>query len=348
MLLHLLQEVIASQISRKSIYSHSLFSEIRIMDSSEFRVTKNLADSFPGYGGSGTDAVAQVQLEYELLTGKVTELSLGSALDSDVTAGRKHLDQIPSNALLLRDLGYNSPKVLEEISQRDIYFVSRAKAQWSMFIKHDGELKKLTIQDIRNKLTSQKEKYLDLEIFLGSKVLMPVRLIANLLTEEQRQVRIKKKRSKRGALSELAEESSGLNLFVTNIEKDKCSAKSVYELYTLRWQIELIFKTWKSILQLHKIHAMNAVRLECVILIKFIWVMLNWSILKLFEEISRKEISFHKFTRTMVDRSTTLNLSLLQDPELFYKWLMKLIKITRKHHEKEYKKGSILIGEILI
>ncbi|HYG37622.1 MAG TPA: transposase [Cytophagales bacterium] len=180
----------------------------RIMDGSEFIVSKNLGDVFPGYGGTGREAIAQVQLEYELLGGKVTELSLGSALNSDSVAGMKNIDKVPSKALLIRDLGYFSPKAFKEITRHGIYFISRAKAQWSMYENQDGELKIITIQDIKDKLVEQKEKYLDIEVIIGEQARTPVRLIANLLTEEQTQKRIKKKKANRGPLSKQAEEST--------------------------------------------------------------------------------------------------------------------------------------------
>ncbi len=347
MLTRLFEDIMSSQIKRRANYSNQHFSEIRIMDSSEFVLPKNLACDFPGYGGPGREAIAQIQLEYELLAGRVTELSFGSALESDAKAGMKHLNQVPSNTLLIRDLGYCSPKAFASISQQGAYFVSRAKAQWSMYVKQDGEFKELTIQDIKDKLNAQKEKYLDLEIFVGSNIRTPVRLITNLLTEEQTRLRIKKKKANRGTLSNLAEESSCLNLFVTNVEKDKCTAKQIYELYTLRWQIELIFKTWKSILRLHKIHAMNAVRLECILLIKLIWVMLNWTILKLFEEATGYELSLHKLTRTIVSRASTLNLGILQSSRLCFNWLAELCEMSLKHYRKEYKRGSRKLNEII-
>jgi hypothetical protein len=65
-----------------------------------------VADSFPGYGGTGREAIVQVQFEYEILGGKVTQLTVGSALNSDYIEGMKHLDKVPSKALLIRDLGY--------------------------------------------------------------------------------------------------------------------------------------------------------------------------------------------------------------------------------------------------
>ena len=193
MLTKLLEQIISSQIKRKSTLNNAHFNEVRIMDSTEFIVSKNLADSFPGYGGTGREAIAQVQLEYELLGGKVTELSLGSALIADAKAGMKNIAQVPPKTLLIRDLGYFSPKAFKEISMHGVYFISRAKAQWSMYEKQDGQLRKVTIEDIKARLNEQGRKYLDMEVLVGRETLTPVRLIANLLTRDQTRKRIKKK-----------------------------------------------------------------------------------------------------------------------------------------------------------
>jgi hypothetical protein len=347
MLTKLLEKILASQIKRKLPLVSNHFSEIRIMDSSDFVLSRNLADTFPGYGGPGREAIAQVQLEYELLGGKVTRLSLGSALDADAKAGMERLDEIPPKALLIRDLGYSSPKAFKELIRRDLYFVSRAKSHWLMYYKEDGVMKELTIYDIKDRLNNSKEKYIDLDVFVGKKILTPVRLIANLLSEEQTLKRIKKKKAKRGTLSQLALDSACLNLFVTNIEREKCDASKVYQLYTLRWQIELIFKVWKSMMSMHKLHPMNGIRLECVMLIKFIWVMINWSLLKLTEEVVGVEMSLHKMVRTLTGRAFLLNMSILEDVDKLTNWIKELIKISGRHHIKEYKKGSNKYKDIL-
>ena len=62
MLSEILKKVMSKQIKRKLILSDdtSHFTEIRIMDSSEFVVSKKVAESFPGYGGKGREAIAQV------------------------------------------------------------------------------------------------------------------------------------------------------------------------------------------------------------------------------------------------------------------------------------------------
>jgi IS4 transposase len=115
-------------------------------------------------------------------------------------------------------------------------------------------------------------------------------LIANLLTDEQARNRLKKKSIIR-KLGKDALEAVGLNLFVTNVKREICSATAVYELYRLRWQIELVFKTWKSNLNLHKIHNMNKIRIECMLWVKLIGILLNWSIFLLFQNFSKVEFS---------------------------------------------------------
>ncbi|MEM9337346.1 MAG: IS4 family transposase [Bacteroidota bacterium] len=340
MLTHLLEQVMSSQIKRKLPLPKSPFPAIRIMDSSDFRVSKKLKDDFPGYGGKGREAIAQIQFEYELLKGKVTELSLGSATRSDAKFGMQNIEHIPAHTLLIRDLGYSSPVAFEQLAAHDLYFISRAKAQWSMYEKGEEGLKKLTIEDIKSRLRQQSDKYLDMNILVGSQTLAPVRLIANFLTEKQTQQRIKKKKANSGPLSKLMLESAGLNLFVTNVERQKCEASQIYALYRLRWEVELIFKNWKSILNLHKIHPMNAIRTECVMLIKFIWVMLNWSILRLTEEVLNTELSLHKMTRTFTNRSILLDLSTMSDKGKFHSWLIRMFTLSDTHHQKEYKKGT--------
>ena len=75
--------------------------------------------------------------------------------------------------------------------------------------------------------------------------------------------------------------------------------------------------------------------------------MLNWSVLKLLQEETKKEISLHKFTHTFISRRRILNATILQNEKLLFEWICKLGGISVKHHTKEYKKGSTKHEEIL-
>ena len=57
-------------------------------------------------------------------------------------------------------------------------------------------------------------------------------------------------------------------------------AADIIQLYRLRWQIELVFKTWKSLLCIHKVKAVKKDRLECQLLARFIWILMNWKIFR--------------------------------------------------------------------
>lgn len=63
--------------------------------------------------------------------------------------------------------------------------------------------------------------------------------------------------------SEKLIELNNVNMFVTNIEESVIPKELVYLLYSLRWQIELIFKAWKSIYGIHKINPVKNERFLC-------------------------------------------------------------------------------------
>jgi hypothetical protein len=51
-------------------------------------------------------------------------------------------------------------------------------------------------------------------------------------------------------------------LFLTNLPQTYRIA-TLFTLYRIRWQMELVFKTWKSILALHKIRSAQWERVFC-------------------------------------------------------------------------------------
>ncbi len=67
-----------------------------------------------------------------------------------------------------------------------------------------------------------------------------------------------------------------MNLFITNVSADILSPDQVYNLYRVRWQIELVFKTWKGVLKIDKVRKMKANRFKCYLYGKLLWIVLNW------------------------------------------------------------------------
>ena len=344
----LLEKVMQKHFSLTDINTNqNVFSEIRIMDSTEFKLSPVLSELFPGYGGKGREAMAKIQFEFELLKGRITQLRLGNSLNSDVSQGLIHLDDIPERAMLIRDMGYVNTKVYKELIKRKIFFISRLKPQINIYIKKNGILEPLKRTEIYQMLLERKTKYLDIEAYVGSELKIPVRLIANLLGEEQKTRRIKRKIKNKGTANNEDMFNACFNIMVTNVEKEVCDPEKIYDLYRIRWQIELIFKAWKSILRIHQINPMNPQRFECLMYVKFLWILLNWSLVQLFSNLSMAEISHYKFAFTLIKHTQSLiRKSILANGSLYH-LLNELFELSIVYHQKEHKKGRPKIKEIL-
>uniref|UniRef100_UPI003F6F5C71 transposase n=1 Tax=Algoriphagus sp. TaxID=1872435 RepID=UPI003F6F5C71 len=72
-----------------------------------------------------------------------------------------------------------------------------------------------------------------------------------------------------------------LNIVVTNVPIEMLKGQDVRKVYALRWQIELIFKTWKSLATIDEFNTNNIHRFESQLYGKLIWIILtinlfNW------------------------------------------------------------------------
>jgi hypothetical protein len=81
-------------------------------------------------------------------------------------------------------------------------------------------------------------------------------------------------------------------------------ANLVAPLYTIRWQIELLFKVWKSIAHIDKVKKVKRERFECYIYAKLLIIILCW---KLFWSVNKHTyktekavVSGYKFFRTIL------------------------------------------------
>jgi hypothetical protein len=61
----------------------------------------------------------------------------------------------------------------------------------------------------------------------------------------------------------MPEAASRINLLVTNAPSEILPATEVYAFYSLRWQVEIVFKTWKSIFSIHVNKRMKLERFQC-------------------------------------------------------------------------------------
>ncbi len=102
---------------------------------------------------------------------------------------------------------------------------------------------------------------------------LPAKVIAEKLRRAKRASQREGRTLGKDTLSRI-----GLNLFVTNMSDEDLPIKNVWPLYRLRWQIELVFKVFKSVAQIDKIKKVNRYRFECYLYGKLLWALLGWEV----------------------------------------------------------------------
>ncbi len=232
------------------------FKAVRILDSTEFKLFDSLAAVFPGYNSASAMACAAIQFEYDIIGKEVYSLTPGNAKQSDKTYADEGMDNIHEGELLLRDLGYYSVESYKKIEDRKAFYISRLKSQVKIYEQTNGQYTELDLAKLIKRIKKSKHGFFNQAVYIGTKEKKEVRLIAWLLKEDAQKNRLAKKKGKKGKINNNDILWSMLNVFVTNVPAANLTVQQAYELYKIRWQVELMFKTWKSILKLDAVRKM--------------------------------------------------------------------------------------------
>lgn len=212
-------------------------------------------------------------------------------------------------------------------------------------------LRKLTHATIIKRLKKSGKQYLDVQVYIGTDAQYSVRLIANLLDEKAIAHRIANKKHRKSKLNQADHLACQLNLFVTNIPKGDCTANEICQLYKIRWQIELIFKTWKSVLKINKIRTMSIERFRCYLLSKLLWIMLSWEICQLHSPIiwqdSHRIISIYKCFSILKLDASKIKEVLFSAKERILNWLKSCQQNFTLYGLKDERKGRKKLIELL-
>jgi hypothetical protein len=328
-----------------------MYTAIRFMDSTEFKLPDSLADVFPGYSSTSALSCAAIQFEYDIISKNICSLTLGNAKQSDKTYADQRMDNINKGELIIRDLGYYGIDSYEKIEDKNAFYISRLKSQIKIYEKQHGQYIELDLKTLIKRIKKSKAPYFDQTVYIGTKDKKEVRLMAWLLAEDAQIKRLAKKKNKKGKINDNDKLWSMLNVFVTNVGAEELTVQQAYELYKIRWQIELMFKTWKSILKLDVVRKMKPDRLKCYLYTKLLWVLLCWDITAISEPIiwskHKKLISLYKCFALLKNSATDIKKSLFTANEALKEWLIKMIEYFGSYGLKENKKGRKNIAEIL-
>jgi hypothetical protein len=352
-----LGELLSKQLSKgNSLLNCDQFTRILIKDSVCFQVDENLAEYFPGSGGSGSRANVRIQFEYDLLSGQIVDLSLNAFNDQDAKNSTMTLDVISEGDLVIRDLAYMHLAALKGILANLGHFLCRLQSNREVYQLQDGKVIELDFAQTVKVMEEWRIDTLDEKVFLDEALTLEVRLFIYLLPQEVYQARIRKAqqnaRKKGRQLSRKFKARSRLNVFITSGAEELITIDTAWKAYTLRWQIELGFKVWKSLWKIDKVKKVKKERLECYIWSKLFIIVLSWQTLwiihSILHRLDGKNLSFYKASKTLIHSLDSLKQALFNGTAATVEYLAGFLDISRRRHLLEKKKnGNNYSPEIL-
>lgn len=352
----ILKEILERQLSKVFCPEFlSQFTHVRIKDSTRFTIPDKLSEHFKGSGGSqGTShACISIQFEYDARSGKILDLNVTAGTRNDATDASETRTKINKGDLVLRDLGYFNLSVLTGFADQGASFISRLNT--SILVFEPDTKEKIVFKDLYNQMCKRKVTRCDKQILVGKGKLEQLRLIVEIVPEQVYEERIRKvnkyNKDHGWTTSEEYKARCRFNMFITNVPNKELSVEETMLLYRLRWQVELMFKNWKSVCKIDKIHAMKYERFTCLLFAKLILILLNMQIIcnlqvYYFKKL-RQILSENKCFKTLRESFSILRSIWKERRKRSEKKMKDLASQFSSNHWKEKRKNKINFIEIM-
>jgi hypothetical protein len=314
------------------------FDHIYIIDSTTFDIPPALQLVFKGSGGSGSPASMRIQLVLDYRTGMLcaqigdTKLCDAPALQSIVK--NQKLD-VSGNCLFLFDLGYFKFATLKNMKENNLHFLSKLKFGVTLY-DENGLI--INLDDVFKKNPDS----FDIPVFIDGQTyrLVGSRLPDNVVNQRLRKANKKsqKKGKARTVLTDAYKRLARYAIFITSLPV-VYAMETLYTFYRIRWQIELIFKTWKSILGINKIRSSRTERLMCEVYGKLILAALSVNITAAVEAMSDPVIvSLHRSMKHLRAIALCLTIAIVKGGSALTAFLSQQIseisRLCRKNKQK--------------
>lgn len=270
-----LEESVSQVIQAKGVTTPVLnrFEQVRVMDSTTVTLPEELATMWAGCEGSAV----KISLDWDLRQGALHAVHLHAAREHDQQAPLAQAP-LPPDTLRLADLGYFKLDRLQRMANEQVFWVTRYKQRTAFYDETGHRL------DLVERLHAHPGSMLDFPIYLGANHRIPCRLLALRVPDEvlqQRQDQLRRWESdKQRQASPQRWALLAWTLYVTNAPSDMLSAAEVLAVGSVRWQIELLFRLWKTELEIDEWRTQNIWRMLCELYAKLIaciiqhWLML--------------------------------------------------------------------------
>jgi Transposase DDE domain len=262
------EEVLSSEASAPELLGR--FNGVYVQDGTVISLPPELREEWRGCGGSTPQAgqsSMRVQVRLDLAGGGMQGPWLQAGREAE-RSGEAHEAPLPQGCLYNVDSGYFTLKEMRAHDEAGCYWLTSARADL-LLIDARGQCWELV-----SFLRAQKGKQVDVQLFLGKRERLPVRLIAQRVSAPQakrrrasatravegkpkgvqrpnqrkrlagaKRQRQRKRRKPGQARLQLLE----WTILVTNVPRELLSVEEALVLARCRWQIELCWKLWKQV-----------------------------------------------------------------------------------------------------
>lgn len=352
----ILKELLEKQLSKVFCADFlSQFNHVRIKDSTRFTVPDKLREHFKGSGGSqGTSqAGVSIQYEYDARSGKILDLNVTAGIRNDATDASETKTRINKGDLVIRDLGYFNLSVLTGFADQGASFISRLNT--SILVYELDSTEKIGFKELYDQMCQKKQTRCDKQVLVGKGKQEQLRLIVEIVPEqvyEERVRKVNKQNKEKGwTTSDEYKARCRFNMFITNVPNEELSVEETMLIYRLRWQVELMFKNWKSVCKINKIQPMKYERFACLLFAKLILILLNMQIvcnLQVYYFKKRRMIlSENKCFKTLRESFGILRGIWKERRKISEKKLKDLASQFSSNHWKEKRKNKLNLIEII-
>ena len=352
----LVENQIQSITSIDNAFSIKGFNKVCIQDSTRFGLPDAFENEFKSFGGRSSKAGMQIQFSYDLLRHKIHTIDIDSASVNDRSYAVNN-DWIEKDDLVIRDLGYFSMDGFKQIQEKDSFFLSRAYPRTALFEKHSGKLIRLDLDALIRKMETNNIELIEKNIYCGLDQKMPMRAIIQRLPPELKEKRLRQKRRRaaenksKSAMSKDYALWAGINVYLTNTSSKDLPAKQAKDIYSTRWQIELVFKTWKSFYQIDKFKTYKINRMKFYIYTSLLLALIHWQVFGFLQKVVFQQyellLSLHKYVKYMLHLKTDWIQIIRSRKDALIGLIKKTVPLIDQYLIKEKKKNKNSIYSLL-
>lgn len=243
------------------------FNQIIIQDSTIIRLPDRLYELFGGVSNQSAKLCnVRIQCVYDIVSGKFLKFTIDPYSKNDASVADD--TKVKKNDLLIRDRGYFKIREFSLHENNGSYCIYRYKFNTTF-------LDITTKKPINLLKILETKKFIDMIVCLNDKKLTKIRLVATPISVDAANER--RRKAKKDCRSNPSEEHLkllGYSIYLTNIPVEIASVENIFQLYNLRWRIEIMFKSWKSNMSFSKVHNVSIFQLKIYLFARFILVVI--------------------------------------------------------------------------